>query len=141
MSEAFGGAAGASAVSSYNVAADGTLNTLTATSHTGQSAACWVAVNDNQSYAYATNTASGNISGYTISSSGRLSLLDPSGITATTDAGPIDVAFSSGSGYLYSLNAGGHSIGAFRVHVDGSLTSVAGATARRSRRSSIRLSR
>src|SRR5439155_21442804 len=42
VSEAFGGAAGQSALSSYDVESGGALRTISGSVHTGQSAACWV---------------------------------------------------------------------------------------------------
>ncbi len=128
VSEAFGGAAGQSAVSSYRIASNGTPTTISASVHTGQSAACWVVLADQAHFAYASNTGSANITGYRVRDDGSISLLGPSGITATTDAGPIDMAVSGGSGYLFSLNSGSNTIGAFRVHDNGSLTPVSGAS-------------
>ena len=55
--------AGASTVSSYAVAADGTLATISASIPTLQGAACWVAVTPNGRYAYTGNGA-GNVTGF-----------------------------------------------------------------------------
>ena len=75
-------------------------------------------------FAYTSNTASDTLSGFAISSDGRLRLLNADGVTANTGAGsgPIDMAFSRGSKFLYSLNGGNGSIGAFRVGHKGQLT-------------------
>ncbi|HEX5689870.1 MAG TPA: beta-propeller fold lactonase family protein, partial [Roseiflexaceae bacterium] len=69
VSEAFGGAPGASALSSYDVE-DDALETITGTAPTHQTAACWVVVTRNGRYAYATNTGSNNISAYRIDRKG-----------------------------------------------------------------------
>lgn len=126
VSEANGGAADASSVSSYSVSDDGDLTAITSGASTHETAACWVVLTRNERLAYVTNTGSGTISGYRVSRSGALSLLNADGITATTGAGssPIDLALTRGSRYLYSLNSGDHSITGFRVNDDGSLTAV-----------------
>jgi 6-phosphogluconolactonase (cycloisomerase 2 family) len=124
VSEAFGGAENASATSSYDIDRHGILTTIAASVATNQTAACWVAVTPNGRFAYVTNTGSGSISGYAIDFDGTIELLDANGRTADTGDGsaPIDVAFTDSGRFLYSLNSGTNTIGAFRVHPDGSLT-------------------
>jgi len=116
VSDAFGGMAGLSALSSYKVRRNGMIDLITGPVNNGQAAACWVAITGNGKFAYTTNTATNNISGYRIDHRGRLNLLDPSGIAAASDAGPIDMALSRNSRYLYTLNAGGQSITIYRVN-------------------------
>lgn len=124
VSDAFGGMAGQSALTSYSLSNSGNLNTITGPVGNGQAAACWVVITSNNKYCYTTNTASGNISGYNVGTSGNLTLLDLNGITATTEGGPIDMSLSEDSKYLYTLNASGHSISMFSVNNNGSLTSI-----------------
>ena len=124
VSEAFGGAAGASAASSYGLREGGVLTTKSASVPTTQSAACWVAITPNNQFAYLTNTGSGTVTGYRISNSGTLTRLQASGVSATTGAGPIDAAFANNGRFLYTLNAGGHSISIFRVDGQGDLVAV-----------------
>jgi 6-phosphogluconolactonase len=126
VSEAFGGAAGASALSSYRLASNGTLQVISESVGTTQTAACWVVITGDGRFAYTTNTGSGNISGFLIGTNGSLSLLTAGGITGVTGAAPIDLALSSGDRYLYSLNSGSGTISAFRVRSDGSLAALAG---------------
>ncbi len=121
VSEAFGGAVGQSALSSYDVASGGALETISGSVHTGQSAACWVVTTENGRFAYTTNTGSGNISAYAVSHDGSLALLDD-GVSALTGAGPTDLALSENS--LFVLNSAGHTVGAYRVQSDGSLTAT-----------------
>jgi 6-phosphogluconolactonase (cycloisomerase 2 family) len=121
VSEAFGGAAGQSALSSYNVASDGSLETISPSVHTGQSAACWVATTGNGRFAYTTNTGSGNISAYSIGHGGSLTLLG-GGVTALTGAAPTDLALSENN--LFVLNSGAHTVGAYRVQHNGSLSPI-----------------
>ena len=126
VSEAFGGAANASAVSSYTLGSDGTLHVVSASVPTTETAACWIAVTGNGKFAYATNTGSASATGYEVRHA-ALSILDADGRTGSTGAGPIDAAMSRNSRYLYTLNAGSNTISAFVVsNSDGSLTTISG---------------
>jgi 6-phosphogluconolactonase (cycloisomerase 2 family) len=124
VSEAFGGAAGASTVSSYAVAPDGTLSVISPAVPDGQSAACWVVVTSDGRFAYTTNTGSNSISGYSIGADGSLTLF--AGAPFATGAGPIDAAVAGG--FLYALNAGSDDVSAFAIGDDGSLAAIAGAS-------------
>ncbi|MEY2917817.1 MAG: hypothetical protein RIS73_1531 [Bacteroidota bacterium] len=123
VSEAAGGAAGASTLSSYHVYNNGVITLTEGPVGANQSAACWVVITDNGKYAYTTNTASNNISNFNVSrNTGNLSV--NTAIAATTDMGPIDAALSNNSKYLYIVNTGSHTIGAYAVANNGSLSSV-----------------
>ncbi len=124
ISDAFGGTANASALSSYKLSNNGKLSLITGPVSTHQTAACWVAVTKDGTYCYATNTGSNSISGYRITDEGALKLIDANGITAVTGSTPIDMAPSRGSQYLYALNEGSGSISAFKVSNNGGLTSL-----------------
>jgi 6-phosphogluconolactonase (cycloisomerase 2 family) len=126
VSEAFGGAPDASAVSSYELADDGSLQVISPSVPTTETAACWIVVTRNGHFAYASNTGSGTLSGYDVSSGGSLSLLNADGVTGLTGLGPIDMATSVNSHFLYALNSGDGTISAFRVNHDGSLSSLPG---------------
>jgi 6-phosphogluconolactonase (cycloisomerase 2 family) len=123
VSEAFGGAPDASALSSYEVRADGSLRLLSASVPTTETAACWVVITHDRRYAYTTNTGSNSISGYALHQ-GTLTLPDPSGATASTGGAPIDLALSRNGAYIYALTAAGHGIGGFSINADGSLTAL-----------------
>jgi 6-phosphogluconolactonase (cycloisomerase 2 family) len=129
VSEAAGGAPDASSMSSYVLEEDGTLRVVAPAVPTTETAACWVVVTNDGRYAYTTNTGSGTVSGYRIAFDGTITLLDASGVTGDTGpgSGPIDMALSNNSRFLYTLNGGDHTIGAFRVHADGSLSPLPGA--------------
>ena len=124
VSEAAGGAAGASSVSSWKVSPGGSLTLLDPVVPTLQSAACWVAVTPNGRFAYTTNTASGSLTAYSVRGD-RLDLLDVDGLAASTGAGtaPIDLAISPDGEFLHTLNAGTDEIASFRIRRDGSLES------------------
>jgi 6-phosphogluconolactonase len=127
VSEAFGGAANASAVSSYGfedrMPARPML--ISASVATTQTAACWVVVTPNGRHAYVTNTGSGTISSYGVQKSGRLALAQ--GVAATSAGGPIDAAISADGRGLFVLNAGSHTITSFAIARDGSLSASGGA--------------
>lgn len=130
VSEAFGGAPDASAASSYELRRNGTLETITASEPTTETAACWIAFSIDGRYAYTTNTGSGTITGYAVQN-GRLQRLDADGVTAMVGAGsaPIDLATSPDGRFIYSLNSGTEAIAGWAVNADGSLTPVAGGIA------------
>ncbi len=124
VSEAAGGAANASSVSSYRLARDGSLTVLDPSEATLQSAACWVVITSDQRYAYASNTGSNTISGFEIRGNGQLQPLSGDGITASTGDGPIDLALTSDSEFLYSLNGRDGTINGFAIGRGGQLTAV-----------------
>lgn len=126
VSEAAGGAANASSVSSYRLTRAGDLDVVSGQVPTGLTAACWIVVTPDGRYLYATDAGSGAISGYRIDPRGGITLLDANGITATTGAGsaPIDMAISHNGRYLYALSTANHTVSEFRIHEDGSLTPI-----------------
>lgn len=128
VSEAFGGAADASALSTYEVSRTGDVHLISGSVGTTETAACWVAVTGNGRFAYTTNTGSNSISGYAITG-GAITLLDNDGVTAMTTGSPIDLALSRDSKYIYALTARGNSIDAFEVSASGALVAVRGGAA------------
>jgi 6-phosphogluconolactonase len=124
VSEAFGGGANKSALSSYNLLDGKALQVISGSVGTQQTAACWVVVTRNNRYAYTTNTGSGTVSGYRVTHRGALSLLNADGRTAVIGAGsaPTDAALTKSSQFLYVLNSAIGTVSGFRVEPDGSLT-------------------
>jgi 6-phosphogluconolactonase len=121
VSEAVGGAPGASVLSSYRISNNGNITLVKGSVGAGQSAACWVVITNNGKYAYTTNTASNNLTNFNVNIyTGGISV--NTAVAATTDMGPIDAALSNNSKYLYILNAGSHSIGVYAVANNGSLS-------------------
>ena len=121
VSEAFGGAVGASAVSSYGfeswVPAQPQLTSPSVADT--QSAACWVVVTPNGRHAYITNTGSDTISSYSVQRSGKISLAQA--VAGAGGAGPIDAAISATGRHLFVLNSGSQTISSFTISRDGSL--------------------
>ena len=113
VSEAFGGAPNASAVSSYSLR-DGQLTVRSGSVSTTQTAACWIVITKNGKFAYASNTGSNNISSYRVRSAGRLTLQEA--VATPTGAGPIDMALNKNSRFLYVLNTVSNSLEVFQVN-------------------------
>jgi 6-phosphogluconolactonase len=124
VSEAFGGAPGASAVSSYSVGSDGVLSTISASIPDNQAAACWISVTKNGRFAYTTNTGDGSISSYSVGHDGSLGLLEQVAAATGSGSSPADMAQSAGGRVLFALQPGTGSLGAYRVAGDGGLSAV-----------------
>jgi 6-phosphogluconolactonase (cycloisomerase 2 family) len=107
--------------STYRIEGGGALDPVSSMVMTGQRAACWAVVTKNGRYGYVINAGTGNISGLAIDKDGSASLLDPSGVTATTGGNPTDAALSHDSQFLYVRVSAFNAIAAFRIRSDGSL--------------------
>ena len=115
------GEAGASSLTTYELNGDGTLaDPRSATD--GQMALCWI-VRAGGFY-YVSNTASNNLSSFTVAADGTPSLL--AAVAAPTDAGPIDLTVSGR--YLYAQTGTTGTIDEFHINGDGSLTSIGSVT-------------
>jgi 6-phosphogluconolactonase len=123
VSEAFGGAPNASALSSYGVASNGAIAPISPVVPTRQTAACWVVVTDNGRFAYTTNTDSASISSYAVDRDGSIALLES--VAAGTGAGtaPTDMALDDDR-HLFVLNSGTGTVGAYRVRGNGRLVPI-----------------
>lgn len=123
VSEAAGGVANASSASSYQVSDEGDLTLISGAVPTRQTAACWLLTSRDGRFVYTANAGSGSISGFRVGPNGTLDLLDPSDETGLTGGGshPTDMAQSRNGRFLYSLNNGNGTIGAFGSNQDGSL--------------------
>ena len=121
VSEAFGGGANASAVSSYDLNTfAGALSVITASAPDHQTAACWIAITADDEYAYTTNTGSGSVSGYRIGGNGKLTILNADGVTGKTGKSPTDAAIL-GNKLLYILNSRDFTVSTFVIGKGGSL--------------------
>jgi 6-phosphogluconolactonase (cycloisomerase 2 family) len=112
------GEAGTSSVTTYRIEHDGTL-TGAQSQTDGQVALCWI--ERVGPFYYVTNTGSNTISGYRIKGDGQPSLVTPTGVVATTEAGPIDLV-SSGGRFLYVETGTAGTVDEYRVEHDGTLT-------------------
>jgi 6-phosphogluconolactonase len=123
VSEAFGSAPNASALSSYDVAPDGGIAPISPVVLTGQTAACWVVVTENGRFAYTTNTGSGSISSYSVDRDGSIALQESIAADTGDGSAPADQALDD-SRHLFVLNSGSGTVGAYRVRGDGRLVPV-----------------
>jgi len=116
VAEASGGA------SSYWVHPSGTLVTISSHIANAQAATCWSVIA--KGFVYTANAGSNTITGYAENWHGQLSLLNADGITATTDAGPVDLAATGDGRYIYQEATGAGVIDEFKVNDNGSLTQI-----------------
>jgi 6-phosphogluconolactonase (cycloisomerase 2 family) len=106
--------------SSYHVGRSGALIASGSAVANGQNGTCWLV--RARGYFYATNTASNTITGYAEAADGQLSLLRVDGVSARTDAGPIDIAASPDGRQVFELNGLAGDLGVYAVAPDGTLT-------------------
>jgi 6-phosphogluconolactonase len=99
----------------------GSLATVSGAVMDFHAAPCWLVVSRDGRFAYAANAHDGTISGFVVGDHGTLTLLDPSGTTATPGAGNLDLAFDHDGKFLYQLRSSGP-ITAYRVEHGGHLT-------------------
>jgi 6-phosphogluconolactonase len=112
------------AVSTYDINDNGTLRPITLSVFNGQGEPCWVDMSRN--FAYVTNTATQNVTGYRVARDGTLTLLSPSGSDASVGgpgSGPVDVAVSGDGRFLNVLSSGSGLVQSFRINpLTGALT-------------------
>src|SRR5207248_10974015 len=125
VTEAFGGAIGKAAASSYSVAAPGTLKPVSGSVADTRSEVCWAAVTKDDRFVYVTNFGDGTISSYAIADDGGIELAEP--VAASTrlgEAGIRDEALSSNGRFLYALDADAQKVHGWDVGADGRLAGV-----------------
>jgi 6-phosphogluconolactonase len=121
VTEAFGGAVGAAAASSYGAGLEPVSKSVANT----RSEVCWAAVTNDGRFAFVTNFGDGTISSYAIGADGSIELVDPvAGSTVMGQRGVRDEALSADSRFLYALDADARRIFAFAVRDDGRLDPV-----------------
>jgi len=125
VSNAAGGAANGSSLSSYQITRSAGLQAITPVANTNQTAACWVVLTRNGQLAYVSNTGSGTITGFRVDPNGSLSLLEPTGLTANVGAnsGPTDMALSRNR-FLQVLAPRNGTIATFQVLANGGLAAL-----------------
>ena len=121
VSNAAGGAAGLSSATSYSGINSGNLNAVNGAVANNQAAACWIAVTQFGRFAFATNTASNNISSYYVAPNGALYLINSA---IPSDAGPLDMVVASNNFNAYTLNGAAHTIGEYNRTLLGGLNSI-----------------
>jgi len=131
VTELFGSAksipAGAQgALSSFTITNNGQLQPISSHVGDGGTAACWIALEPiTGRFAYVANNLSASISSYTVGNNGIVTLLNG---VAASGSGPNDLAVASEgrNAWLYVVDAGTGTVGAFHINGDGSLTAITG---------------
>jgi 6-phosphogluconolactonase (cycloisomerase 2 family) len=123
VSEAQGGVAGASTLSSYRFAhtAPAQPMLVSASVPDTQTAACWVAISVDGRWAFTTNAGSSSVSSYRIAPDGQITLAHAVAGSTGDGSSPTDVAVSADGGHLYVRNGRTYDIASFHVNADGSL--------------------
>jgi 6-phosphogluconolactonase (cycloisomerase 2 family) len=125
VSEASGGAPNLAAASSYSAGNDGVLSVVSGSVANSQTASCWVVITNNGHLALVSNTGSGTVSSYNVTSNdGTLTLANSVAGDLGPNSAPIDIALNVSSHFLYVLAGGSQSVVSFRVEHDGSLTLI-----------------
>jgi 6-phosphogluconolactonase len=124
VTEAFGGAVGKAAASSYSL--DGaTLRPVSGSVADTRSEVCWAIASKDGRFVWVTNFGDGTISRYTVHADGGLELEEP--IAASTNLGAKglrDEAISGDGRFLYALDADAQSVFGWRVGDRGELEPV-----------------
>ena len=115
------GEAGQSSVTTYTIRRDGSLADPQSQTD-NQVALCWII--EARGFFYVSNTGSDTLSGYRIDEDGTPSLIGATGVVATTEPGPIDLATADGGRFLYAQTGSTGTLDEFRVNGDGTLTKL-----------------
>jgi len=125
VSEAFGGATGAAAASSYAVSGAGELTMVSGSVGDTHSEVCWVALTKDDRFAYVTNFGDGTVSCYEITADRSLRLHEPvAGSTRQGEKGIRDEAISGDGRYLYAIDPDAQKLFGWAVGQGGQLTPV-----------------
>lgn len=119
VTEAFGGASGVSAASTYSRISSFGVNVISPSVATTQTAACWAVISPDDRYAFAANTGSGTVSTFDLSRHGLITLVGNS--TPIQGSVPVDLAINKNGRSLYMLGAGIHGVVSFSVGQNGLL--------------------
>jgi len=125
VSEGFFGAEAQGTASSYQVAANGSLQTISATVANSTEKPCWVVITRDGRTAFV-QSAGSQLASYAVDASGRLTLLQSLAATTNTDKGGLDLILDRNDGFLFANNSA-TGISVFRVGTNGALTLVPGA--------------
>ena len=123
VSEAWGGAAGASTVTSWRLdPSDGRAPRVVSPAlANGQSASCWVSATPDGRHAYVSNTGSANLSRYEIGADGVLTLAEAVAASTGSGSAPADSAIASNGRRLYVRNGRTATIASYAIDEDGRL--------------------
>jgi 6-phosphogluconolactonase len=115
-------------LSSYNLDEEPlSIDVISGSVPTKQSAACWVVLARQGRYAYVTNTGSGTVTGYRVDRSSALTPLSIDGVTGVSGGNPLDAATGVDQRVMYVLTPKIGKIVVFQVRPDGGLVNLGGA--------------
>jgi len=113
--------AGANAVSSYNIAHNGSLQVISASVPNGQAATCWIVVT-RRGAVLTTNPGTHSLSAFHVDArTGQVSLLN--GAAGSGNA-PLDIDVTERGRFAYAVDPGNGGVDMFRIEADGSLTGL-----------------
>lgn len=110
---AAGGAAFPGLVSSFGVAADGSLTPVGAPVANDGGAACWIEISHDGRFLFVVNTASASVSSYSIGAGGSLTFLQSAG---GIGSGAEDARLSPDGSTLWVVGSGTDTVTGFAVH-------------------------
>lgn len=126
VTEAFGGAAGEAAASSY-VIEGGQLMLVTGTVGSARTEVCWAVVTGDDRFTFVTNFGDGTISSYLVAADGQLSLRAAvAGSTGRAAKGLRDEALSADGRYLYAIDPDAGQLLGWAVNGEGQLSPIGG---------------
>jgi len=119
------GTMNAGAISSYAVATNGKLSTISASVPTMGTATCWQAITPDGNFVYTANSGTSSISGFSIGKSGTLTAL-PGTVLVMLPSGStdLDTAVTADGKFLYTLDSGTGKISILSIGADGKLESL-----------------
>ena len=124
VSNAHNVGAGTGTVSAFNVAFNGSLQSIGAGPFADdQTAPCWIEITHDGQFLFTVNTASGEISRYAIAPNGSLTLLGSTPVSNTGGVGAVDARLSNDGRTLYVDESRLGAVGAFAVN-GGNLTEL-----------------
>ena len=124
VTEAFGGATGKAAASSYALAGSA-LEPISGSVGDTRSEVCWAVVTADGRFAYVTNFGDGTISSYQIAGDGSLMLRDAvAGSTRLGEKGVRDEAITRDGRYLYAIDADSRQLFGWTIGAGGELDPV-----------------
>jgi 6-phosphogluconolactonase len=125
VTEAFGGAVGKAAASSYSLSDRGEPAPVSRSVGDTRSEVCWAAVTKDGRFVYVTNFGDGTISSYAIAGDGSLELHNAvAGSTRLGEKGIRDEAITRDGRYLYAIDADAGKVFGWTVGSDGELESI-----------------
>ncbi len=114
-----------SSISSYTIDAKGTLTPISQSLPTEGNGNCWNAISPNGKWVYVDNAGTFTVVGFSIASSGALTPIAGTVLSALPDgANNLDMTIGGDGKYLFNLQSGTGAIGVFTINSDGTLNQL-----------------